>query len=65
MTPIEEPLIKEIKSLDMVENLRLEVSFNKTTSFPKGLHHGIKHATSSVDYWWPSAIANDYKLTCY
>ncbi len=60
---IEEPLIKEIKSSDMVENLRLEVSFNKTTAFPK--RTAPRHQTRYIVCGLLVAIRDRQRLTCY
>ncbi len=57
--PIEEPLIKDIQSVDVARDARLELSFKKTSTYSREFDLGINRTNSSVEDWWPSNIVDD------
>ncbi len=56
--PVEEPLIKEIQSAEVARDIRLEVSFKKSTGY-QGFDLGIDRTSLLVGDWWPSGTIVD------
>ncbi|KJA14916.1 hypothetical protein HYPSUDRAFT_48769 [Hypholoma sublateritium FD-334 SS-4] len=57
--PVDEPLIKEIQSMEVVGNIRHDISFKETIPYCQNLDRGIVRVTSPVDDWWPSGVVDD------